>query len=77
MSYVYNHDMGVVAEVADRVIVMFRGQKEEGDAIEIFHNPKHPYTSIVISCSKIRKHERYKITAKFSNVDINRLRVKK
>ena len=36
------HDMGVVAEVADRVVVMLRGEKvEEGPALEIFHNPQH------------------------------------
>ena len=42
------HDMGVVAEVADRVVVMFAGKKvEEGTAIEIFQNPKHPYTCLL------------------------------
>ncbi|MEH7391549.1 ABC transporter ATP-binding protein [Bacillus sp. JJ1503] len=39
------HDMGVVAEVADRVMVMYAGKKvEEGNVGEIFDNPKHPYT---------------------------------
>lgn len=39
------HDMGVVAEVADRVMVMYAGKKvEEGNVDEIFENPKHPYT---------------------------------
>ncbi|WP_066398417.1 ABC transporter ATP-binding protein [Cytobacillus eiseniae] len=39
------HDMGVVAEVADRVMVMYAGKKvEEGNVNEIFDNPKHPYT---------------------------------
>jgi len=39
------HDMGVVAEMADRVVVMYAGRKvEEADAISIFHNPYHPYT---------------------------------
>jgi oligopeptide/dipeptide ABC transporter ATP-binding protein len=39
------HDMGVVAEVADRVMVMYAGKKvEEGTVDEIFDNPKHPYT---------------------------------
>jgi len=39
------HDMGVVAEVADRVMVMYAGKKvEEGPVNEIFDNPKHPYT---------------------------------
>ncbi|MGM0837292.1 MAG: ABC transporter ATP-binding protein [Bacillota bacterium] len=39
------HDMGVVAEVADRVMVMYAGKKvEEGTVKEIFDSPKHPYT---------------------------------
>lgn len=39
------HDMGVVAEVADRVMVMYAGKKiEEGPVEEIFENPQHPYT---------------------------------
>ncbi len=39
------HDMGVVAEVADRVMVMYAGKKvEEGLVDEIFQHPKHPYT---------------------------------
>lgn len=39
------HDMGVVAESADRVIVMYAGRKvEEGTVYQIFDNPKHPYT---------------------------------
>jgi oligopeptide/dipeptide ABC transporter ATP-binding protein len=39
------HDMGVVAEVADRVCVLYAGNKcEEGTVEEIFNNPKHPYT---------------------------------
>lgn len=39
------HDMGVVAEVADRVMVMYAGKKiEEGPVHQIFENPKHPYT---------------------------------
>jgi oligopeptide/dipeptide ABC transporter ATP-binding protein len=39
------HDLGVVAEVADRVIVMYAGKKiEEADVETIYGNPKHPYT---------------------------------
>lgn len=39
------HDMGVVAEIADRVMVMYAGKKvEEGTVQEIFDHPKHPYT---------------------------------
>lgn len=39
------HDMGVVAEVADRVMVMYAGKViEQGDVETIFNNPQHPYT---------------------------------
>lgn len=39
------HDLGVVAEMADRVVVMYAGQVvEEADVFELFEQPKHPYT---------------------------------
>jgi len=39
------HDMGVVAQMADRVLVMYAGLAvEEGEVNEIFKNPQHPYT---------------------------------
>jgi oligopeptide/dipeptide ABC transporter ATP-binding protein len=39
------HDMGVVAENADRVVVMYAGRKvEETDAARLFDSPGHPYT---------------------------------
>lgn len=39
------HDMGVVADIADRVLVMYRGEAvETGSVEEIFRAPKHPYT---------------------------------
>ncbi|HEY3048493.1 MAG TPA: dipeptide ABC transporter ATP-binding protein [Polaromonas sp.] len=44
------HDMGVVAEVADRVLVMYRGDKvEEGASEEVFARPRHPYTRALLS----------------------------
>ena len=44
------HDMAVVAQMADRVVVMFRGEKvEEGTVEEIFENPKHPYTKALLA----------------------------
>ena len=44
------HDMAVVAEVADRVIVMKNGKiVEQGDVDTIFHNPNHPYTKKLIN----------------------------
>ncbi|MGD8190681.1 ABC transporter ATP-binding protein [Brevibacillus ginsengisoli] len=40
------HDLGVVAEMCDRVIVMYSGEiVEEADVDTLFHNPKHPYTN--------------------------------
>ncbi len=39
------HDLGVVAEIADYVIVMYAGKKiEEAPIIDLFQNPRHPYT---------------------------------
>ena len=44
------HDMAVVAQMADRVVVMFRGNKvEEGPVTEIFESPRHPYTRALIA----------------------------
>ncbi|MED4582654.1 ABC transporter ATP-binding protein [Brevibacillus choshinensis] len=39
------HDLGVVAEMCDRVLVMYAGEMvEEADVDDLFHDPKHPYT---------------------------------
>ncbi len=44
------HDMGVVAEVADRVLVMYKGEKvEEGESTKIFATPQHPYTQALLA----------------------------
>src|SRR6056297_3563097 len=44
------HDMAVVAQMADRVVVMYRGNKvEEGTVEEIFENPKHDYTKSLLA----------------------------
>ena len=44
------HDMGVVAEVADRVLVMYRGEKvEEGASVQVFGAPRHRYTQALLS----------------------------
>ncbi len=51
MSVIFiTHDMGVVAEVADRVMVMYRGEMvEQGSADQIFHAPRHPYTRALLA----------------------------
>ena len=45
------HDLGVVAEVADRVVVMYRGKVvEQGTVRELFKNPSHPYVKGLLAC---------------------------
>ena len=45
------HDLGVIAEIADDVLVMFEGQEVEyGPVLEIFSEPKHPYTKGLLAC---------------------------
>ncbi|MBB3935839.1 ABC transporter ATP-binding protein [Aureimonas phyllosphaerae] len=44
------HDMGVVAETAHRVVVQYKGRKmEEAGVLELFENPKNPYTRALLS----------------------------
>ena len=51
MSVVFiTHDMGVVAEIADRVVVLWRGEKvEEGSAGEVLLKPRHTYTQALLA----------------------------
>ena len=45
------HDLGVVAEIADRVAIMYRGEiVEQNTGFHIFKNPMHPYTKALIAC---------------------------
>ncbi|WP_317206632.1 ABC transporter ATP-binding protein [Hymenobacter sp. 15J16-1T3B] len=45
------HDLGVVAEIADRILVMYRGKVvEQGKVLDIFTNPQHPYTKGLLAC---------------------------
>ena len=45
------HDFGVVADIADDVIVMFRGEiVETGSRSEVLNNPQHPYTKALLAC---------------------------
>jgi peptide/nickel transport system ATP-binding protein len=46
-----SHDLGVVAEIADRILVMYRGKLvEQGKVLDIFTNPQHPYTKGLLAC---------------------------
>ena len=45
------HDLGVIAELADKVVVMYKGDiVEQGNVWDIFTNPKHPYTKGLLAC---------------------------
>jgi peptide/nickel transport system ATP-binding protein len=66
------HDMGVVAEIADRTVVMYRGDVvEEGPTEDIFHRGKHAYTRALLSAvPKLGSMEGKKWPLKFPIVDI-------
>jgi peptide/nickel transport system ATP-binding protein len=59
------HDMGVVAEVADRVLVMYGGRVvEQGPTRAIFHDPLHPYTwGLLGSIARLDKPRPHRLTA--------------
>ncbi|GIO99810.1 ABC transporter ATP-binding protein [Paenibacillus lautus] len=65
------HDLGVVAEMADYVIVMYAGKiVEEGDVEEIFDRPKHPYTKGLLKSKPIlgeRSDQLYSIPGQVPN----------
>ena len=45
------HDLGVIAELADKVVVMYKGDiVEQGNVWDIFSNPQHPYTKGLLAC---------------------------
>ena len=45
------HDLGVIAEIADEVLVMYRGKVvEQGRVLDIYENPQHPYTKGLLNC---------------------------
>lgn len=66
------HDLGVVAEIADYVIVMYAGKIiEEAPILELFKNPKHPYTKGLLKSKPIigqRKERLYSIKGNVPNL---------
>lgn len=68
------HDMGVVAEMADRVVIMLGGEKvEEGPVRQIFENPQHPYTvALLDAVPRLGSMTGRPNPEKFANVDIRR-----
>jgi peptide/nickel transport system ATP-binding protein len=52
MSTIFiTHDLGVIAEIADKVVVMYKGKiVEQGSVLDIFEHPQHPYTKGLLAC---------------------------
>lgn len=66
------HDLGVVAEVADRALVMYKGEiVEQNTVLHLFNNPQHPYTEGLLACRPAlhRKGERLPVVSDFLNAD--------
>ena len=61
MSMIFiSHDLGVIANICEEILVMFRGDVvEQGNVLDIFNNPKENYTKGLIAC-RPRLDERYK-----------------
>jgi len=59
MSVIFiSHDLGVVSEIADRIIVMYKGQiVEQGMTKEILINPRHSYTKALLACRPALHHK--------------------
>ncbi len=70
------HDLGVVAEVADRAIVMYRGGiVEQGTVQDIFTNPQHNYTRALLACRPVnhQRGERLPVVSDFmEDVAVNK-----
>ena len=62
------HDLGVVAEIADNAVVMYKGEiVEKGTTKQIFERPQHPYTKGLLACRPIlhEKGERLPVVSDF------------
>lgn len=75
MGVIYiTHDLALVSEIADKVIVMYKGEIVETNTTkEIFTNPKHPYTKALIDCrpSPASKGKRLPVISDFLNESFN------
>lgn len=67
------HDLGVIAEIADRVLVMFKGNiVEQGTIQEIFNSPQHPYTKSLLACRPTlgKKLKKLPVIEDFMDVEV-------
>ncbi|MCX7377058.1 MAG: ABC transporter ATP-binding protein [Alphaproteobacteria bacterium] len=61
---VITHNMGVIAETADRVLVMYAGRiVEQASVVELFEQPRHPYTRGLLSCVPTLEQEAERLVA--------------
>ena len=66
------HDLGVVADLCDRVAVMYAGEVvEEASTDDVFHSPRHPYTAALLACTP-REHGGEPLTPISGNVPMPR-----
>ncbi len=50
-----SHNLGLIAELCDEVVVMYAGEViEQGSVHDLFHNPQHPYTQMLLECDPAR-----------------------
>lgn len=66
------HDLGVIADIADQVVVMYRGDiVEKGQSDDIFTRPKHPYTKGLLACrpSLDKNPRRLPVVSDFMNLE--------
>ncbi len=66
------HDLGVIAELADKVMVMYKGKVvEQGPVLDIFSNPQHPYTKSLLACRPPldKRLKRLPVSADFMKTD--------
>ena len=69
------HDLGVIAEIADHVLVMFKGKiVEQGTIEDIFLNPKHPYTKGLLACRPPLDHrlKRLPVVGDFMSYELDK-----
>ncbi|RZA00822.1 MAG: ABC transporter ATP-binding protein [Sphingobacteriaceae bacterium] len=84
MSLIFiSHDLGVIREIADHVLVMYRGEIVESASVDdIFANPQHPYTKGLLACRPSPAHRLKKlpVISDFMNgdaaADVEQIRVK-
>lgn len=73
MSVIFiTHDLALVAEIADTVVVMYKGKiVEQGSVQQIFQSPQHPYTKALLQCRPVmhQPHERLPTVKDFMELD--------